>query len=432
MSNKEFIKKSRKIDWASFNFNEKKASSKLFLITVLKKYKKDTISYYASGLVYSTLIALIPCITLIFSLLGNWGVLSPVIEMTNTFLHDVFGPEMGTKIQTLLDTYTSNAGSLGFFGLISFSITYLLLVNKIFMIINLIFHTEVKANTTKRFISYLAFLFIGTFLLAIYFSIASVSSGWFSFFTGFQPKIMSAFTKYLFPRLVLFGILLLLYFLVPDTKVKGKSALFGSLFSTLGIMLLSFVFKNVATRLVNYSVIYGSISVVFIFFIWLFIFWQVFLIGLEISYINQFKPYNHVHEIGGGYNQLSELINITLLVSENFKLGKGSTDLGDIERGLAIDNERLMKLLKQLENGNILFKNDRNGVSYFPARPLKDLKIRQIIDLGFSSKKEMISNKKNLGLKYSFKFLSLGLKNMKDYSMEDLVTEFETLQEDKG
>jgi len=432
MKNKFLKKKPLEIGWASFNFTEKKASSKLFILTVIKKYKKDTISYYASGLVYSTLIALVPCITLIFSLLGNWGVLSPVIALTNSFLHEVFGPEMGNKIETLLDTYTSNAGSLGFLGLISFSITYLLLVNKIFMIINLIFHTEVKANTTKRFISYLAFLFIGTFLLAIYFSITSVSSGWFSFLTGFQPKIMSAFSKYLFPRFVLFGVLFLLYFLVPDTKVQGKSALFGSLFSTFGIIILSLVFQKVASLLVNYSVIYGSISVVFVFFIWLFLFWQIFLIGLEISYINQFKPYYNIHEIGGGYNQLAELINITLLVSENFKMGKGSTELSDIERGLAIDNERLMQLLKQLENGNILFKNGMNNISYFPARPLENIKIREIIGLGFSLKKEQTQNRKNLGLKYSLKFLNLGLRNMKDSSMEDLILEFENIKTDKG
>ncbi|MDD4083745.1 MAG: YihY/virulence factor BrkB family protein [Sphaerochaetaceae bacterium] len=432
MSRKSFKNKSGKIGWESFNFTKKKASSKLFFSTVIKKYKKDTISYYASGLVYSTLIALIPCITLTFSLLGNWGVLSPVIDMTSSFLHEVFGSEMGTKIETLINTYTSNAGSLGFFGLISFSITYLLLVNKIFMIINLIFHTEVKAKTTKRFISYLAFLFIGTFLLAIYFSIVSVSSGWFSFFTGAQPKIMSDFSKYLFPRLVLFGVLFLLYFLVPNTKVKGKSALLGSLFSTCGIIILSFIFQKAAAFLVNYSVIYGSISVIFIFFIWLFLFWQIFLLGLEMSYINQFKPYYYIHEIGGGYNQLSELINITLLVSKNFKMGKGSTELSDIERGLAIDNVRLMKLLKQLENGNILFKNDRSSISYFPAKPLEDIKIKEIIGLGFSSKNDQISNKKNLGLKYSLKFLNIGLRNMKDSSIEDLIMEFENLKTDKG
>jgi membrane protein len=84
----------------------------------------------------------------------------------------------------MIETYTGNATSLGVIGIISFIITSLLLINKVWSVINQIYHTSVNRNPLRRFAGFLTFLIVGTLLLAAYFSVQSVMSTWYTRLMG--------------------------------------------------------------------------------------------------------------------------------------------------------------------------------------------------------------------------------------------------------
>ena len=110
-----------------------------FLSTVFRQAMKDNVLNSASGLVYSTLLAIVPALTFIFTFFNILGVLEPLTNFISQWLGELAGPEAGGELMVLLNRYTRNATSLGVVGLVSFLITMVLLINKVWSVINQIY-----------------------------------------------------------------------------------------------------------------------------------------------------------------------------------------------------------------------------------------------------------------------------------------------------
>jgi membrane protein len=82
-------------------------------------------------------------------------------------------------------------------------------------------------------------------------------------------------------------LLLLIYTLMPNVKVHLRSALIGALTAAVLWELSKWGFRFYVERAVGYSALYGSLGLVPLFLIWIYVTWLVILFGLEVSYIAQ-------------------------------------------------------------------------------------------------------------------------------------------------
>ena len=93
------------------------------LLLAIRGMGRDNISIMASGMVYSTLIAVIPCLTFLTAFLSVFGVLQPFMNLIAMLFEDTFGANTGHELVSYIQQFSSNAMSLGVIGLISFIIT---------------------------------------------------------------------------------------------------------------------------------------------------------------------------------------------------------------------------------------------------------------------------------------------------------------------
>ena len=100
---------------------------------------RDNVPILASGLVYSTLVAFVPCFTFICAIVQLFGVLQPFIDILLDWLYAALGEEIANQIVGALSALTSNGMGLGVFGLISVVFATILLVNKVYTVMNGIF-----------------------------------------------------------------------------------------------------------------------------------------------------------------------------------------------------------------------------------------------------------------------------------------------------
>ena len=104
--------------------------------------------------------------------------------------------------------------------------------------------------------------------------------------SGIEEGAVSSVVKLLIASLPFLGsflFFLLLYILVPHTKVHIWSAVSGALIATL---LFEFSKSAFAFYFINfpvYQVIYGALAVIPLLFIWVFISWVVVLVGAQIA-----------------------------------------------------------------------------------------------------------------------------------------------------
>lgn len=97
----------------------------------------------------------------------------------------------------------------------------------------------------------------------------------FSVNFAFYPKVM------LFLALVIFFTVMYWIFVGKGTKITDH--IIGAVFSALGWILASFLFSLYVENFANYSYIYGSLSVIVLMMLWIYILMIILLLGAEVN-----------------------------------------------------------------------------------------------------------------------------------------------------
>lgn len=259
-----------------------------FMKNFLGEFGGSSVSMLSNGMVYATLIAVVPCLALIYAVLNLFGVLDPVLEMLHTSIIETFGETTGKSLVGYLNYFTKNAVSMGIVSILSFGVTFVLLIDKVFSIVNKIYHVPKAQNLFIRYLKYLGVIVIG--LAAIVLGVLFVGR-----FNSLSLKLrnmpdlsgLQKFFKTIVPFALLFGLMLALTYLVPYCKVRFVSGLIGAAVGTVGVGVLGIVFKFVVQKSVKYSVIYGSLATLMFFFMFLSYLWKIIFASVIVSYVHQ-------------------------------------------------------------------------------------------------------------------------------------------------
>ncbi len=80
---------------------------------------------------------------------------------------------------------------------------------------------------------------------------------------------------------VVFVLFLLLYKFIPGHKIKIKSQIWGALFASVSINIISFLASFI--NVFSYSVTYGSLTALFTIMIWVYFVFYIIFLGAEIN-----------------------------------------------------------------------------------------------------------------------------------------------------
>ena len=86
--------------------------------------------------------------------------------------------------------------------------------------------------------------------------------------------------------LIVFIILIASYKFLPYERIRFSYAVPGAIFSSIGFTLGSYIYSlYVSTKVVYINSIYGNLSGLFVFFIWIYIMSIIFLTGAQVNYL---------------------------------------------------------------------------------------------------------------------------------------------------
>ena len=352
-----------------------------FFSAVFRQAMKDNFLNSASGLVYSTLLAIVPAATFLFTFFNAFGVMEPLVSFLSQWFTELAGEEAGGQLMILLTQYTRNATSLGVVGLISFLITMVLLINKVWIVINRICRSSRSRNALKRFAGYISFLIVATLLLAAYVSAQSILTSWYLNLIGVTLGRWSVAVEAIAPSFIVALVIFLLIYLVPNTRVRFDSAILGSIAGLLVINVFSKLTSLLTSMASRFSVIYGSFAAIFLFLFFCYVFWATVFFSVELAYVHQFRP--DVSSFRGLPQspalQLSEGINIMMLIGSNFREGKGATSTKELLDRLAIPYNRLQGFLGLLTQLQFITPTNSSQTSYIPKQPLDTLRLQDLV-----------------------------------------------------
>ena len=178
--------------------------------------------------------------------------------------------------------------TLGFSTLV---LTAILLLRTIDNAFNQIWRIKNQRKTFISFISYWLVLILGPLFLTVSIALSSYFSSLLVVTdTGRQ---ISAFLSIILPWILTTTGLVLLYLIIPNTRIKLSHALIGAVFAGLLFEVAKKLFTIYVTSFPLQEIIYGALSAVPLFIIWIYLSWMLVLLGAEICHgLENYKAQN--------------------------------------------------------------------------------------------------------------------------------------------
>ena len=352
-----------------------------YLRILFGEFQRDQCLIRAAGLAFATLLALVPLSALLFSLFSALGTFNDLLERFQAFLLTQLLPGSQQEIMAYIRGFVQNTRALGVVGLLFFLLTAVLLLNTVQNAFNVVWGSKERRNSFHRLVTYASILIVGSFLLSIGLNLTGLIRSLLGVRAVAGIGRSLSFLAGLAPFVFIFLALLLMISLIPSGRVRGASALVGAAAGVVLWDLARRLFFLWITYVLRMSVVYGSLAVVPIFLIWLYVAWSVVLLALEIAYVHQHRhsPWLGLspQEVSPGDRVLFGL-EVFLEVAARFHRGESPPSREEIARRLNATLSEVGSLTDLFQDNGLVLVAGREGGRLVPARSLERISLQRL------------------------------------------------------
>ncbi|PHS34187.1 MAG: hypothetical protein COA92_03365 [Sulfurovum sp.] len=262
----------------------------LFIRDFITDLFDDKLGHYASSLSWSTLFSIIPFLVILLSIFTQMPLFNAIYDKVEKLIFSNLLPTDSKVIMEYINTFIENSDKLGYMGAIYVTVAAIMFFKNYDYIVNDIFSVPTR-TVYEAFKTYLLLILIIPTLMASSFYLSSFIQSYLD-----KSNITSFIQLYSFlPYLIVWMMFYVAYQLSANTRIEVSAAVISSFITSL-IWYLSksaFVFYVVHNK--TYASIYGSISTLLFFFLWIYISWAIFIHGLKFcDLLNRNEEIEHI------------------------------------------------------------------------------------------------------------------------------------------
>jgi len=318
------------------------------LRTLRERFREDRLSLTASSLTFTTIIALVPFITVALAVFTAFPMFAKFQDVLQKWLIVSLVPDnIARQVLGYLNQFAGKANKLGSLGLVALLFTALALVFTIDRTLNNIWRVRKPRPFTQRVVIYWSAITLGPVLLAVSLSMTSYAVSFSKGLVGDLPGGVSLLLN-LLQFLAVAGGMAALYRFVPNTHVRWDHAWMGGVFVSTGMELakrgLAFYVSSVPT----YSMVYGAFATLPILLVWIYLVWVIVLLGAALTaYLPSLLAGGTLRRLPHGWRFQFSLEVVQQLELVRTQPAKGMT-LEQLCSTLHVDPLRLEPLLQTL------------------------------------------------------------------------------------
>lgn len=260
---------------------------KMLLLAIERATTKRMINS-ASALTYSTLLAIVPILAVVFAIARGFGYNKYIEAWFREALASQ--PQAAEAIIGFVNSYLVHTKS-GIFlgiGLVFMLWTVIMLINNIEQTFNYIWQVKKPRSLFRTVTDYMAMFLLVPIIIVI-------TSGVSIFMAAIAGEIedyillapMVRFFIALMPYMLMSAVFIALYLFMPNTKVKFKCALVPGVLAGVAMQGLQLFYIHSQIWVSSYNAIYGSFAALPLFMLWVQISWTICLFGAELCYTSQ-------------------------------------------------------------------------------------------------------------------------------------------------
>jgi len=351
----------------------------------IRDFTEGELTMRAMGLVYTTMLSLVPLLAVSFSVLKAFGVhnqiepfllnlLSPLGDRSVEITHRIIGFVENVKV-----------GVLGSIGLSFLIYTVISLIQKIESAFNHIWKVRGVRSFTQRFSNYTSVILIGPVLI---FSAIGITATVMS--TTLVQKLMAiepfGTAVYIggkvFPYILVCMAFTFIYLFVPNTHVNVRAAVTGGILAGILWESIGWAFASFIASSTKYTAIYSGFAILILFMIWIYLNWMILLTGASIAFYTQYPQFLSVKRVRGFLsNRLKErlALQIIYLIGSHFHANKPPWTSEMLVKELGVPVEALQEVVDAIKRCGYITEVGDAPPAYIPARDPETVRISDFI-----------------------------------------------------
>ena len=353
---------------------------------VIQHFAQDECAYIASALAFASLLAVVPLMSVGFTVFSSFPVFHGLADPVQNFIFDNFVPSTGKIVQGYLQQFSSQITKLSIFGIIFLMCTALLVMLTIERAMNKIWRVASSRHGSAAFLLYWAILSLAPILLGL--SLAA-SSYLFSIPLLAEhpaPSFLLHCAPFIF-SLIGFSFL---YVIVPNCLVKIRHAFGGGLIAAILFETAKKGFAYFLSSFNAYELLYGAFAAVPLFFIWVYWVWIITLLGAEISYAFSVHHQRRSGTYLDGFSHALLWLH-ELWVARHDGKGRTFNELVDAyNQPFAVDVDEMLNVLINNElihitaDEHYMLSRDLNDISLYTLTQLLPYRLPTHVELQYS------------------------------------------------
>ncbi len=338
-------------------------------VRILKQWARDKCPQQAAALGFQTALSLVPIFAIAFTIPRKIGAGDSANRLSEFLSERVF-PTMGditAQLEKLADNIS--VGALGAGSLIVTLVTCYTLYNNVERIFNDIWRVGQRRTLIGKFLTFYAMVTLLPILAGL---------------SLLQSAAAGPTAKLVGPLLIQLAALLLMNKLLPRANVRWGPALIGALVTGVALELLKFGFVTYAKGILlkNYTGVYGSLGLIPLLLIWIWISWLLVLLGAEIAHATQNLRLLEAEERRRrGEEPINALVAAQLLAAvaaEHERGGHGVTG-EKLATDFALTADVVERIFERLKARRLVAEvhGDMNG--FIPGRPATAITMNDVL-----------------------------------------------------
>jgi membrane protein len=342
------------------------------VVVVASGLRSEPITLRAGALTFLSVLSLVPLLAVMFSLVQAVVGTEDLRRQIQNYVLANLSVGNNEAVAKYLNQYVARArgAALGGFGFVFLLASAVSLLANVEAAFNHTFKAPKPRPLALRFGIYWCLLTVGPILIALSLSGTAVmsSTSWFAA-TGKAGRMLVTGLTLSFG----YGLFALAYFALPAVPVRRHAAIMGALVAGTAwelAKLLGVLITSSAQR----DAIYGSLSALPAFLMWVYVCWIIVLFGARVAYAAQAADAAVPEELLRRPIARELLATQALcLVGRRFERGEPPADSDRLAADLGTSAGGAMDVLEALRRAGLVLQTADGG--WVPARPTSHLKL---------------------------------------------------------
>ncbi|WP_201588131.1 YihY family inner membrane protein [Psychrobacter jeotgali] len=290
-----------------------------FLRFLTRHFIEDNCQQKAASLTYTTMLSIVPILTVLLMILSSVPALAMVRAQIYEVIYSNLLPQSGLQVSKYINNFAEKSTNLTAIGAMVLFVTTILTLTTIERAFNQIWRVEDRSGGMKSMVRYWTIVTLGPLVLGTAFIVSSTVQS----LSFLNRQIAGYGIDWSFwVQVISIGITVAgfigMYWFIPKARVPFKNAAIAGIIVAIVFELLKHVFGTVMTNFTSYEAIYGAFAALPIFLLWIFLSWNLILLGVEISYTLTIFETREVHP----RHPLLSLLDMLNLIHSHYLKGE--------------------------------------------------------------------------------------------------------------